>query len=121
VKDGSLTGTIISVKLSGQNDEDLQMVVGILTLHLHLPSCTSLKEKRSRIKPIISRLHREYNVSAAEVDLQDRWNEALLACSVISTDGAQVQRVLQNVIEFAVQHFHDVDFLDNKIELIPGV
>ena len=97
------------------------MVVGILKLHLHLPACTSLKEKRGRIKPILARLHREFNLAAAEVDLQDRWDEAMLACAVIANESGHVQRVLQNVIVFAGQHFNDVDILDHPIEIIPGV
>ncbi len=32
-------------------------MLAALTIHLYLPACTSLKEKRGRIKPLISRLH----------------------------------------------------------------
>ncbi|MBA4379619.1 MAG: DUF503 domain-containing protein, partial [Anaerolinea sp.] len=35
-------------------------MIGLLTLHLHLPACASLKEKRGRLKPLIHRLHREF-------------------------------------------------------------
>ncbi len=69
----------------------------------------------------MARLHREFNLSTAEVDLQDRWNEAVLAASLVTNETAQAQRVLQNVADFASQHFHEVDILDHKIELIPGV
>jgi uncharacterized protein YlxP (DUF503 family) len=41
------------------------MSIGILTLEIQLPGCKSLKEKRSRLKPLIARLHREFNVSVA--------------------------------------------------------
>ena len=50
-------------------------MLATLTIHLHLPTCGSLKEKRGRIKPLIARLHREFNVSVAEMDLQDKWQE----------------------------------------------
>ena len=46
-------------------------MLAILTIHLHLPTCSSLKEKRGRIKPLMARLRREFNVSAAEMDLQE--------------------------------------------------
>ena len=36
------------------------MSIGLLTLHLHLPGCASLKEKRGKIKPLITRLHRDH-------------------------------------------------------------
>ena len=47
-------------------------MLATLTIHLHLPACSSLKEKRGRIKPLMARLHREFNVSVAEMDLQDK-------------------------------------------------
>ncbi len=46
-------------------------MLGSLTVHLHLPTSASLKEKRGRIKPLMNRLRREFNVSVAEMDLQD--------------------------------------------------
>ena len=54
-------------------------MLGQLTIHLHLPACSSLKEKRGRLKPLLARLHKEFNVSVAEMDLQDKWTEAILA------------------------------------------
>jgi uncharacterized protein YlxP (DUF503 family) len=42
------------------------MAIGLLTLHLSIPDCHSLKQKRSRVQPIIARLHREFNIAAAE-------------------------------------------------------
>ncbi|MCH7481016.1 MAG: DUF503 family protein, partial [Chloroflexi bacterium] len=39
------------------------MVVGILKLHIHLAGCSSLKEKRGRLKPLLTRLRREFNIS----------------------------------------------------------
>ena len=47
------------------------IMLATLTIHLRLPGCASLKEKRGHIKPLLNRLHREFNVSVAEMDLQD--------------------------------------------------
>jgi uncharacterized protein len=94
------------------------MPVGILTIHLHLPGCTSLKEKRGRIKPILNRLHREFNISVAEVDRQDIWREARIACALISNDHTYTQRALQAVIEFVEHSFPNVDLLTHQIEFI---
>ena len=74
------------------------MTVGILTLSLFLPGCTSLKQKRGLVKPFLARLHREFNISAAEIDFQDRWREAVVGIAVLSNESAQVQRVLQAVL-----------------------
>jgi uncharacterized protein len=37
-------------------------MIGQLTIYLHLPGCASLKEKRGRLKPLLARLHREFNL-----------------------------------------------------------
>ena len=76
------------------------MSISVLTLHMLIPDCNSLKEKRSRIQPILARLHREFNLSTAEIGRQDMHAEALLACVVISTDANHNQRLLQSAVEF---------------------
>ncbi len=38
--------------------------LGLLTLNIQLPGCTSLKETRGRLKPLLARLHREFGISA---------------------------------------------------------
>ena len=92
------------------------MPIAVLSLHLHLPGCASLKEKRSLIKPVLARLHREYNVAAAEMDLQDVWQDTLLACVTISNDPLQNQRLLQQVIDFTARTWPDLEIMDQRIE-----
>jgi uncharacterized protein YlxP (DUF503 family) len=94
------------------------MSIGILTLHLHLTGCKSLKEKRSRIKPILARLHREFNVSAAEVDLQDIWQDTVLSCALISNDSNHTHRALQSVAAFVENNWPDLPIIDQRIELL---
>jgi len=94
------------------------MTVGILSLHLQLPGCTSLKEKRSRIKPLLARLHREFNVSTAETDLNDRWQEAMVVCAMVSNDAAFIDRSLGTVLKFTEEHFPDLYILEHRIEIL---
>ena len=94
------------------------MTIGILTLHLFLPGCTSLKEKRSRIKPALARLHREFNISVAEVERMDMWQEAVIACALISNDRDYTQRALQSVKDFLSAHWPDLEILDFHVEII---
>ncbi len=72
-------------------------MIATLTIHLHLPACSSLKEKRGRIKPLIARLHREFNISVAETDLQDKWQEAVIVCAMVGNDHAHLESALQTV------------------------
>lgn len=94
------------------------MSLGILSLHLHLYGCNSLKEKRSRIKPLLARLHREFNVSAAEMDHLDAWHETLIAVGLVSNDSAHTQRVLQNIPHWIEANFPDFSLIDDKIEIL---
>ena len=94
------------------------MSIGVLTLHLRLPGCSSLKEKRGRIKPLLARLQREFNISAAEMNFLDKWQETLIACAVVSNDSRQNQRLLQNIIDWVERDWPDVDVIDEQIEMI---
>lgn len=94
------------------------MTVGILTLHIHLAGCSSLKEKRSRLKPLLARLHKEFNVSAAEVGHQDVWQDSVIACAVVSNDHKHTQRVLQKVTKWVDSSWPDVDLVSEEIELV---
>ncbi len=44
-------------------------MIGILSIHLRLPGCASLKEKRGRLKPLLNQLHKKFNVSVAAMNL----------------------------------------------------
>ena len=92
------------------------MVVSILTLHLMLPGCLSLKEKRGQIKPILARLRREFNLSTAEVGHQDDWRESVLACAIISTDKQHNQQVLQQAVDYVTRHWPEVEILQHSVE-----
>lgn len=94
------------------------MSLGVLTLHIHLPGCASLKEKRGRLKPLITKLRREFNLSVAEIDYQDVWQDAVIACALVSNDHKHTQRSLQNVTRWVDESWPDVSLVDDKIEII---
>jgi len=94
------------------------MPVGLLTLHLSIPGCASLKEKRSRLKPLLARLHREFNISVGEVDHQDAWQSAIIQCALVSSDAVHNQRSLQQIVHWVETNWLDVEVEDDQIELI---
>lgn len=93
-------------------------MLATLTTHLHIPACSSLKEKRGHIKPLISRLHREFNVSVAEMDLQDKWQEAVIVCAMVGNDAAFLQSALANVAKWVESHWPNGDIIEQKIEIV---
>jgi hypothetical protein len=94
------------------------MALGVVSLHIHLPGCLSLKEKRSRLKPLLARLHSEFNVSAAEMDYLDKWQETIVACALISNDAVHTQRTLQQVSRWVEMNWPDLEVLEEHIEMI---
>lgn len=94
------------------------MVVGVLTLQIHLPGCTSLKEKRGRIKPLVSRLHKEFNISVAEIERNDSWQEAVVACALVTNDRNHAQQSMQVVSRWIDTNWPDVQVEDEQLELI---
>ena len=92
-------------------------MIGVLSIQLHLPGCTSLKEKRSRLKPLLARLHKEFNVSAAEMDWQDKWQEAVIACGMVGNDRVHLEQSLQAIAYWVAGNWLDVQLVDENIEL----
>jgi len=93
-------------------------MLATLTIHLHLPGCASLKEKRGRIKPLIARLRREFNLSVAEVGLQDKWQEAVVGCAMIGGERAFLESALQTVARWVESNWPDGDVITQKVEVI---
>ena len=92
-------------------------MVGTLNLHLHLPGCTSLKEKRGRLKPLLHRLHREFNVSAAEMDMQDAWQDAVICCAMVGNDRSHLESALQTVRKWVQGNWPDGMIEEEKLEI----
>jgi uncharacterized protein YlxP (DUF503 family) len=91
------------------------MHVCALMIELHLPGCASLKEKRSRLKPLLNALHREFNISAAEIDQQDRHQLSSIACVIVSNDGRHAQRVLSKIPSWIESRRPDIQVIDSEI------
>ncbi len=94
------------------------MVIGSLSLHIHLAGCTSLKEKRRRLKPLLHRLHRQFNISVAEIDHLDSWQDALIACVLVSNDNGHTQRYLQQVRHWLETSWRDVSVVSESLEIL---
>ena len=93
-------------------------MIATLTIHLHIPGCASLKEKRGFIKPLMARLHREFNISVAEMGLQDRWQETILVCAMVGNERGHLESALQNVAKWVEGHWTNGDVIEQRIEII---
>jgi uncharacterized protein len=73
------------------------MVVGILQFELLIHGGESLKDKRRVVASVKDRLHRDFQVSVAEVASQDILNQAILGLAAVGNDGAHIGRVLDTI------------------------
>lgn len=94
------------------------MIIATCKMQLHLPGVGSLKEKRGVLKSLLARLHREFNVSAAEVDYHDVWQSAGLACVLVSTERSHAEAQLAAVVRWIEHNRPDVEIQDVLIELV---
>jgi len=94
------------------------MIIGACVIDLHLPGNASLKGKRSILKPLLLRLRKEFNVSAAEVDHHDVWQSARIALVSVSTDASHVQGLLERAVRWIENHHPDVHVVDWEIEVL---
>ncbi len=76
------------------------MQVGTLVLSFPIPGARSLKDKRSVIRRVIARTRDRFNVSAAEVEAQDRPGTAVLGIGAVSESRRVVEETLDAVLRF---------------------
>ncbi len=76
------------------------MVIGVLSMELHLPDAHSLKDKRSLIKSLKDRLRNEFNVSVAETGHQDVWQRAEITICLVAGDRRQAESAIAAVDRF---------------------
>ncbi|NTV36368.1 MAG: DUF503 domain-containing protein [Anaerolineaceae bacterium] len=94
------------------------MVIGILHLKLQLQGCNTLKEKRSILKSVLSRLHKEFNLSVSETGLQDHWRSAEISCCMVGNDRNTIFSSLQAVNKYFANMWPDLLIIDDKIEIL---
>jgi uncharacterized protein YlxP (DUF503 family) len=82
-----------------RSQED-SMLVGVMTVTMHMQAIGSLKEKRHIVKSVIGRLQSRFNVSVSEVEQQDNKIAAVLGMAVVSNERAFVDQQLDSILNF---------------------
>lgn len=94
------------------------MVIGACRIELHIPGNGSLKGKRSILKPILARLHREFNLATAEVGHNDAWQSAEIGLATVANDPGRVHAVLEQAAHWIETHHPEVQVVDWEIEIL---
>ncbi len=91
------------------------MFVFSASFKIHLPS-NSLKGKRGIVKSLLSRARNNFNVAAAEVDLQDLTGTAVLAFVTVSENRVLARQLLERLEDWVVEERPDVEVVAVEIE-----
>lgn len=94
------------------------MFVATCIITLQLDGVYSLKEKRSIVKSIVTRLHREFNLSAAEVDGQDAWGTAIIGLAAVGNDKAYLHRMMEKSVAWVEDNRPDAPIAAYSIEFL---
>lgn len=86
---------------------------GVAVLTFRVSYVHSLKEKRSIVSGMKSRVRAKYNVSVIEADDLDVHQRIVLAVSAISTSKDQVEGTLQKIADFLLSQF-DVELIGEE-------
>ncbi len=75
------------------------MYVGVAIFEIHLPFAHSLKEKRRVVRSVRDRLRARWELSVAEVALQDLHQRARLAISMVSGNRLLIEQAFDSARE----------------------
>jgi hypothetical protein len=96
------------------------MIVAVLQFELLVRGAESLKDKRRVVASVKDRLHREHQVSVAEVGLLDNPRAARLGLALVAADGRRAGQVL-DAITSKLRDLRDAELGDCARDLIaPG-
>ena len=93
------------------------MVVGVQRLDIRIYEIQSLKQKRSQVNKILTRLRSRFPISAAEVGCQDLLQRTIIGISMTAGSESQLESVF-NKIEAEIYSSGFAELLNSDIEFL---
>jgi uncharacterized protein YlxP (DUF503 family) len=90
--------------------------IGVCKLRIHIPGSQSLKDKRSIVKSMTSRLQKHFNISIAEVDDHDLWQMATVGIACVSNHNHRVDEVLNQVINTINRDYPTIEIVEKEMD-----
>ena len=94
------------------------MIVGLLTLDLHIPESNSLKAKRWVLRSIKDRIRNKFNVYVAEVGANDLWQRSVIGVAIVADETIIINRVFDTIIEKTILSNNSVEMIDSRREML---
>ncbi len=93
------------------------MIVGILTIEIHISEAHSLKEKRFILKSLKDRIRNKFNVSIAEIDANDLWQRCVLGVACVANETKIINQTLDRV-KNTILNTPTVELIDSTMEML---
>ncbi|HSG99826.1 MAG TPA: DUF503 domain-containing protein [candidate division Zixibacteria bacterium] len=93
------------------------MIIGSMTVEVSLPKIGSVKEKRSKLKPLLSRIGGAFNVSVAEVGRGDIYRSGVLGVAIVADEQAAASATLNGVVNM-IKSEPDMILVDYTTEML---
>ena len=93
------------------------MIIGTCSLKVIIYESNSLKDKRRVLKSIIERIKSRFNVSIAEVDLNDKWQLGVIGVACVTNNSKYAQQIISNVINF-IENDDRIEIIEENIEIL---
>lgn len=91
------------------------MNILIMKVTLRASWVHSLKEKRMIVRSIVQKLKNKFNISVAEVDMQDMHNTLVIGLVGICANSAQSDSMMEHIIDF-IECNTDAEIIDIEKE-----
>ena len=75
----------------------------------------SLKDKRSVLKRIITRIKNDHNVAVSELDYQNLWQRTCLGMVTVASDKVVAEQTMQRVLAF-IDSFPELERAETVLE-----
>lgn len=92
------------------------MIVATCVVELSLNGVFSLKDKRSIVKSILTRLPKQFNVATAEIDHNDVWQTAVIGLVTVGNDAGYLHGLLEKAVAWIAQTRPDAPITAYSIE-----
>jgi uncharacterized protein YlxP (DUF503 family) len=95
-----------------------KIILGLCTVELELAGVTTLKEKRSILKSLLTRLHNTFNISTAEIDFNDVVNSSVIAFTLVTNDTRFANQTISNILNWIDANYPDAQIVNQEIEIL---
>lgn len=93
------------------------MIVGTCKVYLRAEWVLSLKDKRMVVKRIVEKTKHKFNVSVAEIEMQDVHKEIAIGFACVTNEVSHANSIIDNVINF-IENNTDAVVEDIVIEIL---